>query len=187
MSLTTSGIRMALAAAALALLAGCDDPKPRGPMPAEGLPPPGPREAAGAAAPDIAPDAPPPTPAWATALIGQPAKTLFPRRDGACVGNTDAVTQRYKGASPSVRILGWAWDPAAKAPPAHILLVDEADRIVGVGETGVPRADVTAARKDITSPDTGWAGYTSQTSGKVAGWAIMPDGKTLCPLGHLSL
>lgn len=199
MLLNTPGPRAALAFAALAAVAaltGCDEAKPRPPLPAEGQPPPGPREAADAASAPAAPapravdanqEALPALPAWARPLIGQEVKALFPRQDGVCVGNTDVVTLRYKAGSPGVRILGWAWDPAAKKPLARTLLADEAGKIVGAGETGAPRTDVTAVRKDVTSSTTGWLGYTAKTRGEVAGWAIMSDGKTLCPLGHLIL
>lgn len=181
-------------------VAGCDERKPRGPLPPEGLPPPGPREAAAAAAP-ASPSTPavkldangattaplPPPPAWARPLIGQVLGAAFPKTANACIGNTDVVTARFQGTPRGVRVLGWAWEPTAKAPVKRVLLADEAGRIVAAAETGAPRADVAAARSDITSPDTGWLADAPKTSGQVTGWAILADGRTICPLGHLNL
>lgn len=184
-------------------LAACDEPKPRGPVPPEGLPPPGPRAAAakvkaemqappGAAAFPVDADGAtrvdlPPPPGWAKDLIGQPLDAAFPARSNACIGNTDVVTVRFKGRRQGVRVLGWAWDPTAKAPLKRTLVADSAGRVVAGGETGTPRRDVTAVRTDVTSPDTGWLADIPLTKGEVTGWAILADGKTLCPLGHLSL
>ncbi|RAK53432.1 hypothetical protein DJ017_02250 [Phenylobacterium soli] len=186
-----SGTLLLLSLAGLAL-AACDEAKPRPPVPAEGQPPPGPRDAAAAAKraeaeASLSKESLPDTVAWAKPYVGEKLDRLFPKRDGACVGNTDLVTQRYGGEAPGVRVLGWAWDPAARKPLQHMLLSDERGTIVGAGETGAERTDVTAVRKDVTSHLTGWLGYTAKTRGEVDGWALMPDGKTLCPLGHLTL
>ncbi|MDB5441854.1 MAG: hypothetical protein JWP73_230, partial [Phenylobacterium sp.] len=50
-----------------------------------------------------------------------------------------------------------------------------------------PRPDVASARKDITSPTTGWQGTTPDIAGGIYGYGIMGDGKTACRLGHLVL
>ena len=180
--------RAALVLLALtALVAGCEKPKERPAKPAAaanaGLPagaPPAPGTA-------TSQDPPPAPPTWAAGYIGKPLAEVFPDQNGQCIGNTDNVNLRYSGASPGVRVEGWGWVPAAKAPVQRVLLVDEHGKVVGAGETGKPRPDVTAARKDITSPTTGWQAVTAQTSGGVYAYGLMPDGKQLCRLGHLSL
>ena len=166
-----------LAAAATLTLAGCDKPKDRTPPPA-----------AGAAAPAAAPAAKvatgplPALPAWSQAMLGKGLTTLFPAEMKPCVGNTDTVEQRY---ADGVKIIGWGWDPATKAPIARVVLVDGTGMVAGAGETGVARPDVTAAKPEITDPATGWAAYTSRTSGPVEGYGILDGGKSLCRLGHL--
>lgn len=185
-------LRAATSAVALiALTAACDRAKPRK---GSDLPP-GPMRvgATGAPAAPAKPQTPttsdplPAPPQWAQAYIGKPMKAVFPNAEGGCVGNTDVVNLRYQGASPGVRIEGWGWEPAAKKPVEHVLLVDDAGKVVGAGETGVARPDVVAARRDITSRTTGWQATTASTSGGIYGYGLLADGKTACRLGHINL
>ena len=162
-----------LVAAGLLALAACDRPKVR-------KPPPPPEHAASAARPPM-----PPLPEWSKELIGKPLASLFAGEFPACVGNTDNVEARYGGDAPGVEIVGWAWDPAIKAPIARVLLVDVTGLIAGAGETGLPRRDVNAAKPEITSPTTGWAAYTSRTAGPVDAYGVVGDGKSLCRMGRL--
>jgi hypothetical protein len=173
--------------ALIALVAGCDKPKERPAKPAA---------EANAGLPAGAPPAPgaatsqeplPATPEWAAGYMGKKLAEVFPDQSGQCIGNTDLVNLHYNGATPGVRVEGWGWAPAAKAAVQRVLLVDEAGEVVGAGESGKPRPDVTAARKDITSPTTGWQAVTAKTTGGVYAFGLMPDGKQLCRLGHLSL
>ena len=182
-----------VAIAAIALLAGCDRPKPHGPAG-----PAGPLN--GAAAPAAAPAAPAPppvatstdplpaTPGWAQADMGKTLKDVFPGESADCLGNTDAVNLRYQGATPGVRIEGWGWDRAGKKAVQHVLLVDDkTGAIVGAGETGKPRPDVTRARPEVASPTTGWQATTARTTGGLYAFGIVGDGKTTCRLGHINL
>jgi hypothetical protein len=191
-------IRSAAGAAAvsvLALLAGCDQPKSRSPSSTEGLPPavvdPGKR---------LAPLAPPaahalktseaPAPAapgWAAGLMGKPLRQAFPRGDGRCIGNTDVIEVRYTGAPAGVMIEGWGWDQAAGKVVSRIILTDHASQIVGAGETGVPRPDVVAARKEVASPTSGWTAVTRVTEGLILAYGVVGDGATTCVLGRLQL
>jgi hypothetical protein len=181
MRLVRTSVQLGLALSSLALLTACDQPKPRGPAANAPAAAPAPAQAAQNTEPA------PAAPAWAVALIGKPLKEAFPGADVSCVGNTDNVVNRYQGASPGVKIVGWGWDPAAKAAVQRVVLVDADARIVGAGETGAPRPDVTAARPDITSPTTGWTAVTAKTSGPVDAYGIIGDGKSLCRLGHLEI
>jgi hypothetical protein len=175
-----------------ALAAGCDRQKERPATAASnaGLPtgkPAATPPATGGAGVPTSQDSLPALPAWAADYIGKTLTEVFPDQSGHCIGNTDTVNLRYSGANPGLRVEGWGWAPAAKAAVARVLLVDEGGKIVGAGETGKPRPDVTAARKDITSPTTGWEAVTPKTSGGVYAFGLMPDSKQLCRLGHLSL
>src|SRR5687767_9817376 len=104
---TTIGLGAAMAA--ISLLGACDQAKPR------------PGDAPQAAAPGAAPAGPaevaelPPITAWAQAVVGQTLKTAFPA-EGACDGNTGMVEMKGTGAAVGASVLGWAWDPATKAP-----------------------------------------------------------------------
>jgi hypothetical protein len=185
-----SAARAAPAAlAVLVLAAACDKPKPRPARPPEvlnrGLPDATPPTAAPSGA--TSPESLPPPPAWAAGFIGKTISQVFPDQNGQCVGNTDVVSLYYRGSSQGLRVEGWGWVPAAKAPVARVLLVDDAGKIVGAGETGKPRPDVTAARKDITSPTAGWQAATAKSTGGIYAFGLMPDGKQACRLGHLNL
>jgi hypothetical protein len=183
-------IWLGLGALSLASLAGCDRPKPReqsqvsGPVGAP-APPAAPAAPAGPTV-TISTEAPPPPPAWATALIGQPLRPTFPGT-GACIGNTDTVDTRYKGGSGGAKIIGWGWDPAAKAAVQRVLLVDRDFKIVGAGVTGLDRPDVVAARPDVSSRTTGWQATTARTSGGLDSYGVLADGKSICKLGHIDL
>ena len=158
-----------IVAAAILALSGCDKPKQRN-VPAPPAPP------AGAAA------ALPPLPAWGKDMIGKAQSALFPPEFKTCLGNTDNVEQKY---ADGVKIVGWGWDPAAKAPIARVILVDITGLVAGAGETGLTRPDVPAAKPEVTSNTTGWAALTSRTTGPVDTFGILADGKSLCVLGHL--
>jgi len=156
-----------IAAAAILAVSGCDKPKQRNVPPA-----PAPATAA----------ALPPLPAWGKDMIGKAQSALFPAAFKPCVGNTDNVEQKY---ADGVKIVGWGWDPATKAPVPRVILVDVTGLIAGVGETGLPRPDVNAASPQIKSPTTGWGALTSRTTGPVDVYGIVDGGKSLCQLGHL--
>ena len=181
---------LGMAALPLASLAACDRPKPRDQSqvsgPISGAPAPAAPAAPAGPKVTISTEAPPPPASWATALIGQPLRPTFPG-SGACVGNTDVVDTRYKGGPGGAKIIGWGWDPAAKTAVQHVLLVDRDFKIVGAGETGLARPDVTAARPDITSRTTGWQATTTKTAGGLDSYGVLADGKTTCKLGHIEL
>jgi hypothetical protein len=160
---------LSVTVAALALT-GCDKPKARTPK----------APAASAASP--AGPALPALPEWSGDMIGKAQAALFPGELKPCVGNTDNVEQQF---ADGVKIVGWGWDPATKAPIARVILVDVTGLVAGVGETGLARPDVPAAKPEITSPTTGWAGLTSRKTGPIDAYGIIDGGKSLCRLGHL--
>ena len=128
----------------------------------------------------------PANPEWLTVLLGRKFSEAMPQK-GACVGNTDAIDTRYDGASPGTKIIGWGWDTELKAPVQHVVLVDGGGTIVGGGETGLDRPDVTAARPEVTSPTVGWAAITALTKGEVDTYGITTGGQGVCFLGHMAI
>lgn len=171
-------VPVALTVTALSLaLTACDKPKDRTPKAADAP------AAAAPVGPPASTAALPATPAWAVAYMGKTVAELFPQA-GACIGNTDNVSQTMAG---GVEIVGWGWDSAAKKPVEHIVLTDQEGRVIGFGETGMERPDVPAAKPEITSQTTGWKGYTSRTDGWLDAYGVTNGGKGQCKLGHLDL
>ncbi|WP_309091152.1 hypothetical protein [Phenylobacterium sp.] len=154
----------------LALVAGCDKPKDRSAQIEAPAQP---------AGPSLPPR--PPQPAWAAEYLGKGLRQLFPKT-GDCIGNTEAVETRY---ADGVAIIGWGWDNAAKTSVARIVLVDSAFRVVGAGETGMPRPDVPAAQPHIADPNTGWRAIATVAGGPVDAYGITDNGEGACKLGHL--
>lgn len=177
-----------LAFAVLAALAACDRPKARRPAPDIDLPlgarskESAPAQATGEAAAPM-----PDLPRWAKSMVGRPVKDVLPETGGTCIGNTDAVEQRYTGTPPGVAIQGWGWDMNARKAVARVLLVDKDGQVVGAGEAGLKRPDVVAVRKEVTDPSTGWRAVTPVTSGVLHTYGIVADGRTSCLLGVISL
>jgi len=128
----------------------------------------------------------PPPPAWAIPLIGQQLRVAFPKA-GACTGNVDAIRQRYTGPAAGAELSGWAWDPAARAAPPRVVLVDDNYAIQGAGEVGLPRPRVPLVRPDVTSPNVGWEAITSRVAGPLTAWAVLADGQSICKVGVLEL
>jgi hypothetical protein len=165
---------LATLAVALLTLAACDKPKPR---PAAAPPPP---------AKGHTTDPLPEPPEWLTVLLGRNYAQALPEK-APCIGNTDVVGLRYDGASPGTQIIGWGWDPTTTAPVQRVIIVDGAGTIVGGGQTGLARPDVTAARPEVTSPTTGWSATTTLTKGAVDTYGIVANGRGACFLGHMEL
>jgi hypothetical protein len=130
----------------------------------------------------------PELPAWAGPLIGRPLTETFKLAPApACLGNTEQVEARYGGARPGVRISGWGWDTAGKAPPARVLVVGPDGRIAGGGETGRERGDVMQARPEVTVAGTGWQALAKLTEGEAKAFGVLADGVLVCQLGMVGL
>jgi hypothetical protein len=170
--------KAALIAVAAAALAACG---PSGSKTARTAP---------AAAP-AAPAAPlaagplPALPAWAGGYLGKLLSDMPQARD--CKGNTDRVRQRYAGPPAGAKIVGWGWDLAAGRRIEHVLLADESLKIVGAGEGGLLRADVPRHAPQVTDPNTGWQGLTTETAGEILAYGLVDGGRAVCPLGRVAL
>lgn len=174
----------ALALAAAACVAGCDQPKWR---------------EAPAAAPDKAtapataaapvrqipsdPAGTPAAPSWAEAVMGKILREAYPKT-GICKGNTDIVQKTYAGQPAGVQIHGWGWDNAANTRVERVVLVDKGFKIVGAGQGGVARPDVTTAVPEITDRNSGWNADAPVTAGPLDAYGVLADG-SICVLGHI--
>lgn len=186
MSAARRGRTRVLALTALAALAsaGCSRPDWTNPETSKGsraLPPP-----KKAKARPTDPGAVPPPPAWVTPLLGKTLRAAFPR-DGVCVGNTDAVSVVFLGDPKGARLVGWAWEYATKAPVPRVVLVDDQERIIGGGASGLPRTDVPKALPAVTSDKTGWEATAPVASGLVRAFGVVENGQAVCPLAGAEL
>ena len=123
-------------------------------------------------------------PAWAVGLMGKTFKDAYPGAPGDCLGNTDAINGKTDAGT---EILGWGWDSAAAAVASRILLVEATGAIVGAGETGLPREDVSKAMPQVTSKTPGWSAFTTATAGEIKAYGLIAAGKSVCPLGGIKL
>ncbi len=139
--------------------------------------------------PVATPDAPPAPgvhaiPAWAAGLIGKSFAASYPGQPGDCLGNTDAIIARTRAGT---EIVGWGWDSAAAAVVPQIVLVDAAGTMIGAGETGLPRDDVTRAMPQVTSKTPGWSAFTPKETGEIKAYGLIKNGKGICVLGGIRL
>lgn len=197
MSLDLRVAVIGIAIVAGGLVAGCSDPAWRDPARSRGTAEltPAVQEAVVAGLMDLKPRSKskvtvveplPPLPDWSRGLIGQELNGRFPQR-APCLGNLDAVRTRYLGEPEGVTIVGWAWDPQAKAAPSRVLLVDDSLLIRGAGVSGALRPNVPKAVPEVTSPNVGWEARAARLVGPLDAWGVLADGKTVCRLGHIDL
>jgi hypothetical protein len=155
---------------ALALLAGCDQPKPR--------------HTAEAPPPAAAPAAAPATPAWAAALDGQALATAFPAQM-QCQSYVDGPVERNPSA---VKVLGWSWRADKGAGVEHVVMTDAGGKMVAFGDGGGARPDVPANVKTITRPDVGWSvAVPASMTGTLTVYGVDLAGKASCRLGEAKL
>jgi hypothetical protein len=167
--------RTGLVALAVAALAACGR---QGASTPAAEPPPAP-------APLLAAALPPP-PAWVQPFMGRIITQTLPQKE-TCAGATDGQVRRYAGAPAGSEVGGWGWDKQANRPVDHVLLTDEALRVWGAAQGGEERPDVPKNLPSVTSPRTGWRGSATGTSGLVVAWALVDDGRAICPLGEIEL
>lgn len=127
----------------------------------------------------------PPFPAWAQAMIGRPMSQVV-HGHGSCKGVFDVVSANYNGHPSGSTVAGWGWDLDAKQPIPRLLFVDLDDRIVGAGDGGGLRDDVSKAIPAITSKTTGWNGVVGLTSGKILAVGVTARNAS-CDLGSIKL
>jgi hypothetical protein len=78
---------------------------------------------------------------------------------------------------------GWAWDTAAEKPPIKVILAVSDGTVAGIASVGIPRPDVPKTLPQVKSPNIGWSGEASLSSGTtLRAFALLEDKKSACPL-----
>jgi hypothetical protein len=121
---------------------------------------------------------------------GEPLTAFFDSTsDQDCSGSFEGLkrfeeTTKQKGA-----VSGWAWLRNESRGPETIVLADDGNVIVGLARGLQPRPDIAAYFRNPKMFATGWSGYydAGRSSRILTGYAILPGGKTLCPVGHVNL
>ena len=126
----------------------------------------------------------PPSPAWAASVLGRPLSAVA-KGATTCKGAVD-VTMKHAGARGGNEVQGWSWDEKARQPPARILLVDAASKIVGAGEINRNRPDVPKALAEVKSAKVGWTAITHSVSGVASVMGLSSTG-AMCAIGTAQL
>jgi hypothetical protein len=118
---------------------------------------------------------------------GEPLPALFVGISSQeCFGSFERLEPIEEAAKQKGALFGWGWLPSENRGPETIVLADDRNTIVGLARGLEPRADIAAHFRNPKMLATGWSGYyhVDRTSKIITGYAILPDGKTLCPLGQ---
>jgi hypothetical protein len=111
--------------------------------------------------------------------FGQPIQSMVavrPPQD--CIGYIGSISQ--DAVTGGAKVHGWGWSVTDKRRFDRIVLVDQQDRIVGLGVTSLPRPDVRAVVPDVRASDVGWVGY-ARPADMVSAYGII-DQKFACKL-----
>jgi hypothetical protein len=82
--------------------------------------------------------------------------------------------------------LGWAWDLAANRRPSGVMFLDEVRVIRGFAVFTRDREDVAASFRNGRMVSSGWFGFTRQGDPPYRAYALLSDGRSLCPLSNFS-
>jgi hypothetical protein len=76
---------------------------------------------------------------------------------------------------------GWAWNNASESPPRLVVMVDDEDRIIGLGLPGFKNRGDTSQ----SFPRSGWVGtLANDPKMGIRAYAVLEDGRGICPLAH---
>jgi hypothetical protein len=106
-----------------------------------------------------------------------------------CFGSVDRLEPIEKTAKQNGAVFGWGWLPTENRGPKTIILADERNAIVGLARGLEPRPDRVTYFRNPKMLATGWSGFyhLDNAAQIITGYAILPDGNTLCPLGHIEV
>jgi hypothetical protein len=106
-----------------------------------------------------------------------------------CSGAVDKLQPTEGASQESGAVFGWGWLPAESHGPKTIVLGDEGNALVGLARGLEFRPDVAHQFGNPKMIGTGWSGFYHVNPGStvLTGYAILPDGKTLCRLGQIEL
>jgi hypothetical protein len=124
------------------------------------------------------------------AARGQPLTALFASRSAReCSGSVDELKD-FGGRSKIMgAVFGWGWIQSERRGAQTVVLADDTGAIVGLATGMGRRPDVAAIFHNNEMLYTGWSGYfrAEPTARRISAYAILSDGKSLCPLGQVSL
>jgi hypothetical protein len=121
---------------------------------------------------------------------GEPLTTLFVGTSAQeCSGSFEGLQPVEDTAKQKGTVFGWCWLRNESRGPATIVLADDRDAIVGLAQGMERRPDIAAYFRNPKMLATGWSGYVhaEPTSRVITAYAVLPDGKTLCPLGRVGV
>jgi hypothetical protein len=118
---------------------------------------------------------------------GESLTNLFVRTSAQeCSGSFEGLKLLDDPAKQKGTVFGWGWLRRESRGPETIVLADNGGTIVGLAHGMEPRPDVAAHSRNPKMVATGWSGYfhAEPSSRIITAYAVLPDGKTLCPLGQ---
>lgn len=121
---------------------------------------------------------------------GQPLTTLFVGTSAQeCSGSFEGLKFVEDATGQKGTVAGWSWLRNESRGHASIVIGDDRDAIVGLAEGVEPRPDVAAYLRNPKIRAIGWSGYfhAESTSSVITAYAVLPDDKTLCPLGQVEV
>lgn len=107
---------------------------------------------------------------------------VMPGKD-TCGGAFDTVIPSPQQENVA-KVFGWGYDLAAQRAFRRIVIINDANRIVGVAFGGLQRPDVRKAMQHLNAGYAGWVGSIVRTDlDKVTAYGVMRDGRA-CLLGQ---
>jgi len=125
-----------------------------------------------------------------TQWVGDPATQHFRivPKPCDCVGAWESGSSLAYSFRPSTISQGWAYDQHLKRAPKMIVFTDDELRILGFTTCTLGNANVTAQHPEFPDVFIGWVAYLPGGVAKDAtAYAVLEDGKSLCPLGSMHL
>src|SRR5581483_2104787 len=90
--------------------------------------------------------------------LGHPLAGTYELREGQCDGAIDSVVEMPGTAPGGLKITGWAWDPVRRRALSQIVFAVNG-QIVGYGEVGYLREDVSNQLHSRAAMHSGWIGF----------------------------
>ncbi len=121
---------------------------------------------------------------------GEPLLTLFVVTSAQeCSGSVEGLQPLEDRANQKGTVFGWSSVRDENHGPATIVLADDRGIIIGLARGVEPLPSVATYFRNPTILATRWTGYfhAEPTSRIIAAYAVLADGKTICPLGQAEL
>ncbi|MBY0291763.1 MAG: hypothetical protein K2W92_00525 [Alphaproteobacteria bacterium] len=101
-----------------------------------------------------------------------------------CQGAIEKIVPIVGSSAPNdARVMGWAWNNAARLPIERILLVNQENIIIGVASGGYASPSSSNTPKNIKSAIIGWHGFAKlPDDGIIRAFGVIRNGLEACPL-----